>query len=385
MKLKIVQLTTDNRWCYQQYDHPAPWFGPAPEALLSGFAKFPKEVEVHVVSTIRQPVKSPEKLADNIWFHSLPVPKIGWMRTGYQGCIRATRRCVRQIRPDLVHGQGSEGDAAICAALSGCPNVITLLGVMSEMVPLLQARPGSYYWIARLLENWALRRTLGVLANSRFTQEKVRARTRRTWLVANAVRETFFQTPLPPARPAKCVLINAGTVCSYKRQNELLDVAEQLHEEGLPFELHFLGSATRTNAYGATFFSRLQNRPYLFHHGHKSTEEFIRELDAAAALVHVSAIESFGLVVAEALARNLKFIGFHTAGVADIVENVEGAESFADGDWAGLKAALTRWVRAGHPRPTTAAATMQERFSPAEIARRHLEVYREVLERKRST
>ena len=304
------------------------------------------------------------------------------MRTGYLGCVLATRRRLKTIRPDLVHGQGSEMDAAMCAALSGYPNVITLLGIMREMVRVLDARPGSYYWLADVLESFALRRTTGVLANSRFTQESVRARCRKTWLVANAVREPFFRTPLPAVRPAKCILINAGTVCSYKRQNELIDVAEQLHAEGLPFELHFLGAATKANTYGATFLERIQTRPYLFHHGHKRTEDFIRELDGAAAMVHVSAIETFGLVVAEALARNLKFIGFNTAGVADIVENVDGAESFADGDWAGLKTALARWIRAGQPRPTTAAATMRERYHPQEIARQHLEVYREVLGRK---
>ena len=381
MKLKIVQLTTDNRWTHNQYEKEIPWFGPAPEALLSGFTAFPDEVEVHVVSTTRQPVKSPAKLAENIFFHSLHVPKIGWMRTGYFGCVRATRRCLKQIQPDLVHGQGSEMDAAMCAALSGYPNVITLLGIMREMKQILRVRPGSYYWLADLLESFALRRTAGVLANSRFTEEKVRARTRQTWLVANAVRDPFFLKPLPAGRPARCILINAGTVCAYKRQHELLDVADHLHAEGLPFELHFLGSASKANTYGGKFFDRIHNRPYLFHHGHKSPEEFIQELDGAAALVHVSAIESFGLVVAEALARNLKFIGFNTAGVADIVENVEGAESFADGDWTGLKSGLARWIRAGFPRPTTAAATMHERYHPVEIARQHLKVYREVLGR----
>ena len=381
MKLRIVQLTTDNRWPYQQYDKETPWFGPAPEALLSGFTAFPDEVEVHVVSTIRRPVKSPAKLADNIWFHSVPVPKIGWMRTGYLGCILATRRRLKQIQPDLVHGQGSEMDAAMCAALSGYPNVITLLGIMSEMEKVLHARPGSYYWLAHHLENFALRRTTGVLANSRFTEETVRPRCRKTWLVANAVRDLFFLKPLPGGKPPKCILINAGTVCTYKRQNELLDVAEQLHAEGLPFELHFLGGASREKPYGNTFLDRIQNRPYLFHHGHKSMDEFIQELDGAAAMVHVSAIETFGLVVAEALARNLKFIGFNTAGVADIVDKVEGAESFADGDWTGLKSGLARWIRAGFPRPTTAAATMHERYHPVEIARQHLKVYREVLGR----
>src|ERR1017187_6902984 len=157
MKLRIVQLTTDNRWPYQQYDKDAPWFGTAPEALFSGFAKFPDEIEAHVVSTIRQPVRSPEKLAGNIWFHSVHVPKIGWMRSGYLGCILATRRLVRKINPDLVHGQGSEADAAICAALSGYPNVITLLGIMREMAALLRTPPWHYYSLASGLESFALR------------------------------------------------------------------------------------------------------------------------------------------------------------------------------------------------------------------------------------
>ena len=113
-------------------------------------------------------------------------------------------------------------------------------------------------------------------------------------------------------------------------------------------------------------------------------DEFIQELDGASAMVHVSAIETFGLVVAEALARNLKFIGFNTAGVADIVENVEGVESLKDGDWAGLKTALALWIRSKQSRPTTAAATMRERFHPTEIARQHLAVYGEVLGTLRS-
>ena len=48
-------------------------------------------------------------------------PKIGWLRTLYQGCVRATRRKLREIQPDIVHGQGTERDCAIGAVLSGFP------------------------------------------------------------------------------------------------------------------------------------------------------------------------------------------------------------------------------------------------------------------------
>ena len=381
MKLKIVQLTTDNRWPHKQYDKPEPWFGAAPEALLSGFAHFPDEIEVHVVSTIRRRAPAPPKLAENIFFHSLHVPKIGWMRTAYLGCIFATRRKLRELQPHLVHGQGSEGDAAICAALSGFPNVITLHGIMREMVRVTRARPGSFYSLAAAIESVALRRTAGVFCNSRFTQEKIRGRCRQTWLVPNAVRESFLQKPLPEPRPAKCVLLNIGTVCAYKRQNELIALADKLHAEGLPFELHFLGTASTANDYVRKFFSLLQNKPYLVHRGHKSADELVAHLDDASALIHVSAIETFGLVVAEALARKLKVFAFTDSGAADVIQGVGDAEGFADGSWEDLKNSISGWIRAGYPKSPTGPTMIRKRFCPTAIARRHLQIYREVLEK----
>src|SRR5882762_8938298 len=107
--MKIALLTTDNRQHYKDFSAPKPYFGTAPEALLQGFASLP-EAEVHVVSCVQQPVASPANLAPNIFYHSLVVPRLGWLRTGYQGCIRAVRKKLGQIQPNIVHGQGTERD-----------------------------------------------------------------------------------------------------------------------------------------------------------------------------------------------------------------------------------------------------------------------------------
>lgn len=389
--MKIAFLTTDNRGPFNNHGNSAPWFGPAPAALLSGFEGVPG-LEVHVISCIRKPVQSPVKLAENVWFHSLTVPQIGWMRTGYLGCIRAVRRKLQEIKPDLVHGQGTELESGMCAAFSGHPNVITLLGVMREMAVLLAARPGSFYWFASLLESLALRRTLGVLANSRFTEACIRSRTPRTWLVANALRKPFFEVPFPElpeggtpnrANP-RCVIMNIGTITELKRQNELLDMLEKVRAGGADLRLQFVGGATPGNAYVDRFTERIKRHDWVTWHKSLSTEQIISQLDQAAALVHVSGIESFGLVVGEALARNLKFFGFGVAGVRDVADGAEGAELFADGDWAALQAAVDRWMQAGCRRPTTAAATMRERFHPAVIATKHLDIYRQVLQNLRA-
>lgn len=383
--MKIALLTTDNRWLYRQFDQKTPAFGMAPEALFSGLAALP-EIEIHIVSCTRHPLTSPEQLGPKVYFHSLHVPKLGWMRTGYLGCIRAVRRRLRLIQPDIVHGHGTEFESAICAAHSGYPNVITLLGIMREVAKVLKARPGSFYWFAALLENHCLRRTAGVLANSRFTQEKVRHRTPQTWVVPNAVRDVFFDTPTtPPANTMAGahapVLLNVGSVSAYKRQNELLDVAERLHAAGLKFELKFIGMATPGNPYADRFLARLPQLPFVSHRDFLPATELIAQYDHASVLLHVSAIESFGLVVAEALCRNTKFIGFSSGGVADILAGVEGAEVFWDGEWEGLHTALDRWLRSGAPRPRATMEVMRQRYHPSVIAQRHLEIYCEVLDR----
>ena len=63
----------------------------------------------------------------------------------------------------------------------------------------------------------------------------------------------------------------------------------------------------------------------------------------------------------------------------DIAGGVQGVELFPPEDEAGLAAALSRWLAAGAPRPTTAADEMRIRFHPEVVALRHLEIYRELL------
>jgi glycosyltransferase involved in cell wall biosynthesis len=380
--MKIVILTTDNREHERTYAEIRPRFGMAPEALLQGFKRLP-EAEVHIVACTQRPMQTPEKLADNIWFHSLLVRKIGWLRTGYQGCIRATRKKLKEIRPDIVHGQGTERDCAISAVFSGFPNVVTIHGNMAELARLFKAPIGGFNWLAARLENFALRRTAGVFCNSAYTEALVRPRTRRVWRVPNALRYTFFEPGSELATGLRpCVLLNVGVITPRKRQLELVEVAQTLHRRGLKFEFHFIGRINPTESYAAAFLERLKPLEaagcahYL---GERSTEELIRYFDAASGLVHFPTEEAFGLAVAEALARNMKFFGSRLGGIVDITENVVGAELFAQNDWAGLTEALARWIKQGHPRLLRASAVMRQRYAPEVVAQRHVEIYREVL------
>ncbi|HUB86550.1 MAG TPA: glycosyltransferase family 4 protein [Verrucomicrobiae bacterium] len=376
--MKVALITTDGRDQIGEEKELMPSIGPAPLALLRGFANCPK-AEIHVISCAQQRMRSLEKLADNIFFHSLHVPKIGWMRTVYQGCIRATRKKLKEIQPEIVHGQGTERDCAISAVLSGFPNVVTIHGNMAELARLFGARVGGYAWLAARLENFTLRRTAGVFCNSKYTESLMPARAKKTWLVPNALRREFFEAI--PVAPRRSVLLNVGVITERKRQVELLGVAQNLQRQGLKFEFHFIGQINPVEPYAAAFLERLKPLEAIGcarHIGLLPTDALIRCFDSASGLVHFPSEEAFGLVVAEALARGLKFFGAHVGGIADIAGDAPGAELFAKDDWAGLTEAIAQWIKEGYQRPIGAAVLMQERYHPDKIARRHLEIYREV-------
>jgi len=112
--------------------------------------------------------------------------------------------------------------------------------------------------------------------------------------------------------------------------------------------------------------------------GTQSLAELIRSLDAASALIHAPTEEAFGLVVAEALSRNLKFFGTMVGGLPDVASGVECVELFPPNNRRALVTAIASWLHAGSPRPTTAADEMRRRFDPYAIAKRQLDIYREV-------
>lgn len=254
---------------------------------------------------------------------------------------------------------------------------------MTAVAQAMKARIGSYLWCAALLERFTLPRTLGVLCNSAYTESVVKKYARQTWRVPNAVRREFFQTPLPSkSATSKPILLSVGTISPYKRQLAFLELAEELHREGYSFELQFIGGVNERDKYGAAFRQKIEvaeRSGFARYLGTKSLPELIAALDAASALIHVPSEESFGLVVAEALARNLKFFGAKVGGVIDIATGIENAELFSLEDSSGLKSAIGQWLRSGCPRPESAAREMQRRYDPKVIALRHAEIYREVI------
>jgi len=260
-------------------------------------------------------------------------------------------------------------------------------GIMSEMARSEKAGPGSFAWCTALLERHVLPRTSRVFCNSSFTESVIRERTARTSLVPNPVRQEFFSTQRLASRATPPVLINVGVITSNKRQLELLSIVRRLRQQGHRFLFRFLGQSNPADPYAAKFLEEIKavtadttpDAASVRYDGLVLDQDLIAAFDHASALIHFPRVESFGLAVAEGLARGLKLFGNRCGGVVEVAQQAEGAELFDLDDYSGLEKALGRWLEEGAPMPVDPGASVRERYHPAVIARRHVEIYREVL------
>jgi len=378
--MRVALLTTDNREDYKDYGEAVPYFGTAPEALLQGLALLP-EVEVHVVSCAQQPVAAPQKLAANVFFHGVLVPRLGWARTGYQGCIRAVRRELKAIQPDIVHGQGTERDCAMNTIFSGYPNVLTVHGNMRRIARVTKARAFSYWWLAARLEAFTLPRTRGVVCLTRHTQAAVSGLAKRTWVVPNAVQAGCFDinAQSPPSGPRRILCV--GNICALKNQNAFIRALDGLVDTG-DFQAVFLGRTQRGDPYVEEFFRLVQARPWCVWEGFAGREKLKGWYRDATLLALPSLEDNCPMAVLEAMAAGVPVVAARVGGVPELIEDGKTGFLFEPLDGPSMRRAVERVLTA----PAAAAQVARqakdrakERFYPEVIARRHVEIYREVL------
>ena len=377
---KIAFIVADQREVLGQHQLPEPYFGPAPKALLVGLKQTPG-VEVHIISCVRQPVPVPARLAENIFFHAVKVPRWGFLRSGYLPCILGIRKKLRELQPDIVHGQGTESYYALTAAHSGFPNVITIHGNMRQVARSLGARPFSFHWLMAHLEAWTIRRAGGVVCLSRYTRAQVQALARQTWLLPNAVEEVFFK--IEPAPAPEPTLLCVGTVIPYKNQNELIRCLDPVAAKQ-NIRLIFLGGANPDRPYCQEFLELVRNRPWCVFKGFTEGNDLREHFRTAHLLVHPSLEDNCPMVILEAMAAGLPVAASRIGGIPDLIDHGVNGLLFDPMDSSQIRDAVVQLLSDSEARKRIADEGKKralERYHPKEIARQDLEVYREVLKR----
>lgn len=239
-----------------------------------------------------------------------------------------------------------------------------------------------YWYVQMLLGEWAIRRARGVVAISTHIQNAVQKSARQTWLIGNAVRKPFINTPIAESHSKVPRLLVIGTITPNKRPLELLDTFTTLRKSGYGFHVSFIGSLGSGDSYSDAFRDKLkaaQALGFVDQFDYLDVQSLIRHLDMADALIHFPLEEAFGLVVAEGLSRNLKLFASRIGGIVDIATGVPSAELFHESDFDGLGRSIAQWLDADCPRAINSADIIRNRYAPMRVAEQTLDVYREVI------
>jgi len=362
-----------------------PTLGAAPTALLEGFAELgPKVIEVHVVSCLKQPDTLPSQLGPNIWYHPLFVPSWAFLRTMHLGPSFAVRRFLRRnIQPDIVHSQGIEWWCGLAGALSGFPSVLTIHGNIRVILQNSPMRPLSYWKLQALLGDFAIRRHSGVVCISEHVRRNIAPKARKTWLIPNALRSEFLDNRGRAAARGKTPsLLVVGTITENKRPLEILETLFALHDEGLTFEVTFIGRLGRAGRYEQRFAAQLDKATRLGfarHKEHLAAAALANTMAQADALIHFPREEAFGLVVAEAISQAMTVFASRVGGLTEICHRNPQYILVGPHDVGDLRAALKQWLKSDPERDVRLLAEDQiAPYRPVTVAQSTLKAYREV-------
>lgn len=380
-RLKVVILVVDDR--FSRTGIP-PCFGSAPTALLEGFSKMSEDLETHIVACTPPMHAGNTTVMNSMTFHAIPIGKYGFIHTLHLGCRLSIGRLLKKLKPDLVHAMGTERWCAVSGALRGYPTLLSMHGILGRILPSSDLKSSAYWRLQEFLERMTIPRFDKVICNSRHTEAYVEKLTRRTELIPHGIRRLFLDSPpLPRDDVSIPVILCVGTFYVLKRQLEILHLARNLHARGARVIFRFLGDLGTDDEYSLSCRLEIavgEAAGYVQYGGKIGAEDVLRELDTAHAMIHFSEEESFGLAVAEGLARGLKVFTNAAGGLRDVIDGVDGV--ILEEDVSRLGQLIEGWLEAGAPRLPDAALIMQQRYSPDKIATRHLELYHRLVRDK---
>ncbi len=144
----------------------------------------------------------------------------------------------------------------------------------------------------------------------------------RTFLPA----ETLVPSPKSGRRTGPLRILHASRLSEAKGSFLVIDVCAHLRDAGVPFSARIIGSAdamTHGRLQAAIIDRELQREVELI--GWTPPAELIDRMREADVLVHLSRVDSYPLIVLEALASGVIPVAMDLAGVRSMIENYHGA------------------------------------------------------------
>jgi phenylacetate-CoA ligase len=356
-------------------------------ALADHLARLPA-TEVHLVTESEEIAENKTITRGQLTLHFLKAPGHLKTVTLWQADCRRMHHLLREIDPDIVHGQGLENQYGFAAVRSEYPHLLTIHGI-----PRLsnEAQQIGFFQRPKLVEFLAmncLKRAKNIVIINPFVAEylRLKARKKRLFPICNPVSETFFTPTNVPREPNFILAI--GWVDRLKGHDVLVEALAQLRHRGRMVRTVIAGPVA-TAAHRTKLQQLIQAE-----HLDVTFVNFLPPAEIANLMrrctlfVHPSRHDVSPMSVAEAMACETPVIASRVGGVPLLIRDGETGWLFESENSTELAAKMESLLddpatrqRLGQAAQRHAAAT----FAPAVVARLTRAAYEEVLRSTPST
>lgn len=294
---------------------------------------------------------------------------------------RRLAQFLARVEPDVVHAHDTFG---VMARGLRRPRVLTIHGFIHEDTLVGGRRFAalrSRLW--RRVEQRAWAAFPQIISISPYVRERLRGVARGQIVdIENPIEPLFFERRAWLDGPP--IIFSAGVLCRRKNTLALVDALALVRKAGLPARLRIAGATTEP-AYGQQVEYRIRQlglEDCVDMLGSLQIADVAAELEHAMVFALVSREENAPLGVQEAMAVGVPVVASNRCGMPYQIREGETGFLVDAEDPATIAARCLRLLTDGEFRRRASAASRaaaQERFHPAVVAQRTVEVYRRAL------
>lgn len=364
--------------------HPATWIRNATRALVRH-----SDVELHILSHEKRFPKDYRFVDGGVHYHYLhaPLPSVPRPVALYQLDRWKYYRELDSIKPDIVHGQGTENLFSYIAVTCGYPAVISIQAIISHLVRQYGRVSRRYleHAIVQYIERYTVRRAKHFIIKAPFAEEFIRSLNpgARVHLLENIIHEAYFGVRRDPAQPKNNVVF-VGTLVNTKGVEELIQAFHSLSAEAPGLELHLIGSGIPGYVDGVLrpLIERGPGAGRVRLHGQLPPERVAAMFETARMLVLPSYSDTSPNVIAEALVAGVPVIGSDIGGIPFMIERDRTGLIVPVRNAEALAAAMRAYVRdeaLAEQHARLGSERARERYGAERFVRSLLTIYRSVL------
>ena len=346
--------------------------------LISGLRQL-SDMDIHILAPSPDR-KSIKELRDGFTIHWLPMPKFPAFLCYWNLYRRRVHDCLQDIGPDFTHFQGVAGWSLGYKQ----PHVLTVHGI-SEKGALLSGGFSSVLksMVFSAVEGRGRKQARELIIINPYVHDQIGNNIRgRCRSIENPVNEDFFRVR---RKNGSKNILYVGRVSRLKNVDGLLRTFKRvlaLHPEA---RLRIAGKAEPPSYQETCMQYVAQNgiEHAVRFLGNLDRQTLLEELSVAACLALISRQETAPMAVAEAMAAGVPVVASRICGIPYMVD--EGVNGFLvnpdnEEEIATRLGALLEDAALNQSFSENAAIIARERFHCLNIARKTLDVYREILD-----